>query len=82
MGKKLRSLFAYVRYESESRSNLEPFYLQCTRNIDVARRQPVNVYNCTAVSKLFRNYLQFKNWTILMIKKKEISSKYAALQNN
>jgi len=55
IGKELRSLFAYVRYESESRSNLEPFYLQCTRDIDVVRRQLDNVYNYTAVSKHFRN---------------------------
>jgi len=47
IGKELRSLFAYVRYESESRSNLEPFYLQCTRDIDVVQRQPDNVYNYT-----------------------------------
>lgn len=72
-GKELRSLFAYVRYESESRSNLEPFYLQCTRDIDVARRQPDNVYNYTAVyQSFFRNYLQFKNRAILTIRKKNI----------
>lgn len=51
--KELRSLFAYVRYESESRSNLESFCLQCTRGIDVALRQSDNVYNYTACIQLF-----------------------------
>lgn len=54
-GKELRSLFAYVRYESESRSNLEPFYLQYTPDIIDVARQPDNVYNYTIVLKHFQN---------------------------